>query len=390
MTTITIIGGGLAGLTAAIASAERGAAVVLHEAHSHLGGRARSTDGPYIANDGAHAFYADGAPWRWLKERGLVQPFHALKPSTLARMRFRHEDRLRRLPPMPFNRMVTLGRRHRAPVEVSYRDWATGRFGPAAYRASLGFLRPVTFFHDPGSLSAAFCQERLHRVVAMGYPATRYPRGGWGAMIANMRRRAVGLGVRIETGSRVTALPEDGPVIVATSLEAARDLLGDPSLRWESGRVACRDLALPSGRDDTPLLFDLDEGALLERFSETDPSLAPSGRSLVQGYMPARPDESKADALRRLDRVYDQALPGWRTRLVWSRDQLAHHRTGALDLPGRTWRDRPAIDQGDGRYLAGDMVAAPGILAEVSITSALKAATQATHHPRRPSPQLQP
>ncbi|MFC6929315.1 hypothetical protein ACFQHO_02405 [Actinomadura yumaensis] len=225
---------------------------MLHEAHSHLGGRARSTDGPYIANDGAHAFYADGAPWRWLKERGLVQPFHALKPSTLARMRFRHEDRLRRLPPMPFNRMVTLGRRHRAPVEVSYRDWATGRFGPAAYRASLGFLRPVTFFHDPGSLSAAFCQERLHRVVAMGYPATRYPRGGWGAMIANMRRRAVGLGVRIETGSRVTALPEDGPVIVATSLEAARDLLGDPSLRWESGRVACRDLALPSGRDDTP------------------------------------------------------------------------------------------------------------------------------------------
>ncbi|WP_347814060.1 hypothetical protein [Actinomadura sp. 7K507] len=48
-----------------------------------------------------------------------------------------------------------------------------------------------------------------------------------------------------------------------------------------------------------------------------------------------------------------------------------------LDLPGRTWCDRPAIDQGDGRFLAGDMVAAPGILAEVSINSALTAASKA-------------
>ncbi|MDG4865980.1 FAD-dependent oxidoreductase, partial [Streptomyces sp. T-3] len=52
-------------------------------------------------------------------------------------------------------------------------------------------------------------------------------------------------------------------------------------------------------------------------------------------------------------------------------------RTGAVDRPGTTWRDRPAIDRGDGVYLAGDQVAAPGVLSEVSFNSAIEAATLA-------------
>jgi hypothetical protein len=48
-------------------------------------------------------------------------------------------------------------------------------------------------------------------------------------------------------------------------------------------------------------------------------------------------------------------------------------RTGALDMPGFTWRDRPAIDRGDGVFLAGDMVAAPGCLSEIAWASALQA-----------------
>ena len=48
-------------------------------------------------------------------------------------------------------------------------------------------------------------------------------------------------------------------------------------------------------------------------------------------------------------------------------------RSGALDLPGTTWRDRPAIDRGDGIFLCGDQVAAPGCLSEVSLASAIEA-----------------
>ena len=52
-------------------------------------------------------------------------------------------------------------------------------------------------------------------------------------------------------------------------------------------------------------------------------------------------------------------------------------RSGALDLPGTTWRDRPAIDRGGGVFLAGDMVAAPGLLSEVAWASAVEAAAGA-------------
>jgi hypothetical protein len=48
-------------------------------------------------------------------------------------------------------------------------------------------------------------------------------------------------------------------------------------------------------------------------------------------------------------------------------------RSGPLDHPGKSWRDRPAVERGDGVYLAGDMVAAPGLLSEVAWASAVEA-----------------
>ena len=52
-------------------------------------------------------------------------------------------------------------------------------------------------------------------------------------------------------------------------------------------------------------------------------------------------------------------------------------RTGALDLPGTTWRDRPAVARGDGVFVAGDWTAAPGLLSEVAFTSAVEASRMA-------------
>ena len=199
-----------------------------------------------------------------------------------------------------------------------------------------------------------------------------------------MAAHARSLGVRIETSARVDTLPEP-PVIVATTLDAARILLGDDRLRWESGRAALLDLGLRRHRKDLFLVSDLDAGGFLERYSMPDPSLAPAGHTLIQAEMPMRPGESQADALARIHRLADLALPGWRDRVTWRREATAHHRTGALDLPGYTWRDRPAIDRGDGVWLAGDSVAAPGLLSEVSVSSALTAARAVapSHAPAR-------
>lgn len=381
---VTVIGGGLAGLTAAIAVAEQGTNATLFEAHSTLGGRARSTPPPYIANDGTHAFY-EGAPWRWLAARKLVSPAERLGVAQLARVRFRHAGRLRRIPPASFTAMACFARRQRAPSDRPFREWATAKFGSAACDAAAGMVGPAIYEADPGRLSAQFVFERFLRVTTPRYPPiTRYPRGGWAAVISRMEHYARSLGVDIHTDSRVASLPEGGPVVVATSLEAARSLLGDDSLRWESGRAALLDIGVEQNRRDPFAVFDLDQGGFAERFTSQDKSLTPPGQSLIQGEIPLAAGESKAAGLTRLERLFDLAFPQWRGRVAWRREQSANFRTGALDLPGQSWRDRPSIDQGDGRYLVGDMVAAPGLLAEVSINSALRASSLITRSAKLP------
>ncbi|GIH90341.1 NAD(P)-binding protein [Planobispora siamensis] len=370
---ITIIGGGLAGLTAAIACAEGGAAVTLHEAHRSLGGRARSSAAPYIANDGPHVFYSDGAPWRWMAARRLVQPFRKPTLGEIARSRLRYGGRLTLTPPWPLVSALTK-RKAVAPVDQDFRSWATERFGAEAMRAACGLVGVITFDADPGRLSAAFVWERALRASAPQYPAPRYVVGGWRKVVERMAAHARGLGVRIETGSRVDRLPEDTPVIVATSLEAAGPLLGEESLRWESGRAVLLDLGLARSPRDVFFASDLDEGGFVEQYGMADRTLAPAGHTLAQLEMPLRAGEAKADGLARLERLADLALPGWRERTTWRREAVSNGRSGALDLPGTSWRDRPAIDRGDGVWLAGDSVAAPGMLSEVSTHSALAAA----------------
>ncbi|WP_307811675.1 NAD(P)/FAD-dependent oxidoreductase [Planomonospora parontospora] len=133
-TEITIIGGGLAGLTAAIACAEGGARVTLHEAHRSLGGRARSSAAPYVANDGPHVFYSDGEPWHRMAARGLVRPFRRPTPGELARSRFRYGGRLRH---RPGGRRLAGGRLGRGPRHAQ-RGLHAQRPGRRAGRAAGG------------------------------------------------------------------------------------------------------------------------------------------------------------------------------------------------------------------------------------------------------------
>jgi phytoene dehydrogenase-like protein len=167
-------------------------------------------------------------------------------------------------------------------------------------------------------------------------------------------------------------------VIVATELADARGLLGDDSLDWLSGHAVCFDLAVEHRRGDPFAVVDLQEAGWAERFTAADPSLAPAGEELIQAQMPIRPGESAASAADRLERLLDASFDDWRARETWRRRQVMKGRTAALDPPGTTWRDRPAIDRGAGVFLAGDMVAAPGCLSEIAWASAIEASRLAT------------
>jgi phytoene dehydrogenase-like protein len=365
---LTVVGGGLAGLVAAITAAEGGAEVRLYEAHARLGGRWRVSDPPFVLHEGPHVVYRDGPLYPWLRRRGLLGTTRPVPVSALRRFGFRMDGRLRHRPPMDLLR-VLLARP--APVDASFTDWATGRFGGRAARRAAAAGGVALFHPRPGDLSAAFVHERLRRVFALP-PQAGYREGGWGRLMEDLGGYARRLGVQIQTGKRIDSRP-DGPVIVATSLAAARALLGDASLDWPSGRVGLLDLSLRRAPRDAFVVCDLDEGGWLEDFSLPDPTLAPAGCSAVQIQLPLRPGDDRSVMIARLERLADLGLPGWRDRVEFRRDAIARGRTGAVDYPGRTWRDRPAIDRGDGLYLVGDQVAAPGLLSEVSLASGIEA-----------------
>ncbi|MFE0514424.1 NAD(P)-binding protein [Streptomyces sp. NPDC058964] len=372
---ITVIGGGFAGLTAAITAAEAGAKVTVYEAHHTLGGRARTAEGRYRTNEGPHALYSGGPHWAWLKQRDLIGPLAPIPPLEAARLRLRHHGILRRTPPFAMLKLLRPGAQQ-APVDADFLSWATRQAGEEGARAAANYSAVALFHHDPGILSAAFVQERLRRATKLP-PEAHHPRGGWGSVIDRMAARAWNLGVRMETLSRVDTLPTGTPVVVATSLDAARRLLKDDSLTWTGGRTALIDLALRTRRGDAFAVSDLDSPGWIERFTAQDRSLAPAGEQLLQGQIPIGPGESRNDGVARAEDLLDLAFDGWRERVAWRREALANGRTGAVDLPGTSWRDRPSIDRGDGVYLAGDQVAAPGVLSEVSFNSALTAVSLA-------------
>lgn len=372
---LTVVGGGVAGLVAAAAAAEDGAPVRLLEAHAHLGGRARSTAPPHVANEGPHVLYGDGACWAWLQQRGLTRPYRRLPLAAGAGIRFRRAGRLHALPPIGVVGLL-MRRSRQAPVDVDFATWVAASHGERVAEAASALAGVVTYTADPGQLSAGFVWERLLRASnPAGGP--RYLGGGWGALVARLERYVRSLGVQVETGARVSELPA-GPVVVATSLPAARILLARPlETPATSGSTLMLDVGLRRRRGDAFAVADLDHAGWLEAFSRADPTLAPRGEVLLQAQRPPRADESRADAVAALEELVEAGAPGWRDRTTWRREATAHHRTGALDLPGHTWRDRPRIDQGDGVLLAGDEVAAPGLLSEVSCTSAVTAARAA-------------
>jgi phytoene dehydrogenase-like protein len=106
-----VIGGGLGGLVAAIRRAEHGVPVTLHEARRQLGGRARSTGPPFVANDGPHDIYADGITWRFLHDRRVAVP--VARPPAVAAPGSMVRGRIRRMPRAMLGASVACAARHR-------------------------------------------------------------------------------------------------------------------------------------------------------------------------------------------------------------------------------------------------------------------------------------
>lgn len=380
---IHVVGGGLAGLVAAVTAAESGAPVVLHEAADRLGGRALGGVERAGVNLGPHVVFTDGALVRWLRARSI--PVRLLFPP-LRGVRMIDDRGLR----VPLGECVGLARtiaRREAPADHSFRDWCDSAF-PAHTAIVLCRLAGLfTFHHDPGSLSAAFVWERYRRSF-LSPDRVRWVAGGWASLVEAVAAHATSLGVRIELGERLTVstLPA-GPVVVATPLPHAARLL-EQEVSWPGARTALLDVVARRGASWPSIVADvrsdLSTCCMIERETAVERGLLGGEQAeLFQAHLGIAPATTSAAGVGRIEDALDVAAAGWRERVVWQRGHVVVGLSGAVDPPGTTWRDRPRIDRGDDHFLAGDAVAAPGLLSEVAVNSAVHAARLALDARRR-------
>jgi hypothetical protein len=362
---MTVVGAGISGLVAAIEAAERGWSVDLLEASTSLGGRARTMPGKYRANVGPHAVYLDGCLWQWLEQHGLQPSVVAAKPNATL---FKFCGRVGGLPPEV--RSAITRAQGDAPIDVTFRDWLLQNMDEACADAISGLLFVTTYDYDPGRLSAAFMAERLRRTLAN---TARYVVGGWARIVGDMTRRAQQLGVSLRTRTRVSTIGPEATV-VATALGIARKVIGDHSLCWPSATTALLDVGLRSDKGiDWFRVLDLDARIYLARYTAVDESLAPPGCELIQIASAYRPGDNTESALGRAEGLLDVCWPGWRGRVQWQRRAIMRGLTGAIDLPGTSWRDRPAVFRRRMLCVATDQSAAAGMLAEVGTAAAIDA-----------------
>ncbi len=379
---IDVIGGGLGGLVAAIEASERGIDVDLWETHHELGGRARTTAG-YRANFGPHAVYNDGAFWAWLMA-------HEIRPRVLMpslRTGFVHDHEFVRTPPLGIRRALRLlFREPTAPSGRSIREWLADRLDSDTH-ADLA-CRAFFPFYDSnvGCQDAAVVWEVMRRNRRQ--PA-RYIAGGWSVLIATLAERARRNGVSIHTGQRVTL--EDlsaGPVVIATELNGAGRLLADDSVTWPSTSISCLDVGIaPETLTRRSLqrasAIDLDNAGFISRYTTKDVSLAPAGGEVIQCTGRRLTEETLDASIDRIRASLEVVYPGLNDGLDWSRRFDGSGRAAPSQAPGTSWRDRPGIDRGEGRFLVGDHVAAPGFLSEVSVVSAVTAIDMIVGAPSR-------
>ncbi|MEM7324092.1 MAG: FAD-dependent oxidoreductase [Actinomycetota bacterium] len=350
---VAIIGSGIAGLTAAIEAADRGASVTLFDARRSLGGRARTVArAGFQLNEGAHALYEGGPAMAMLKRLGLEpagsQPSIAgvavdgplvgrlpVGPISLLRTPLLKGDRwpmlklfagLSRLDPADYAELTV-----RQALRRLLGD------GPAA-RLTEALVRLAAYGHDPDRASA---DAGLLQLQLGNDTGVRYLDGGWQVIVDGLRARAERSGVLIRAGVKVTAVRStvgappvgqladhpgpavtgmdgSGQVLVTTEVgtdrtierfdsvvvaaggpRQAANLLGDAvpaAARWAAdarpARAASLDVGLSAPWGDHPTFaLGIDEPLYLSVHAPVA-DLAPEGHTLVHVMRYQHPDEA--------------------------------------------------------------------------------------------------
>jgi len=351
-TDVVVVGGGLAGLTAAAFVARAGVTVQVVEQARHAGGRAMTNriDGVDF-NLGPHALYVRGEAHRALTE--LKVPFAGHFPNP-GRAQVTLANRAYRIPQgigsLVTSRLLSVSEKMRLARlfgeikkldvrqldRTTVRDWLAATAGQGNLALLLAALiRVSTYVDDIDSLSAGAAVEQL-RLALEGN--VLYLDGGWQSIVDGLRHVAVAYGATVHTSTHVDAvesLPTGLTVrtsagvslrcratILAVDPDAACQMLElpaeDPLAQWARGRLsvpaACLDVALrqlprPGDRFalglDQPMYYSVHSAAA---------KLGPPGVAVVHvmkylrhGATPAA-EQNQTE----IEAFLDRLQPGWR------------------------------------------------------------------------------
>jgi phytoene dehydrogenase-like protein len=403
-----VIGGGLAGLTAAATLARAGRPVTLLEAAEHIGGRARSRkrDG-FTLNLGPHALYRTGGGLATLRRlgvrpRGRMPRVHRagvlvgdkLVPA-LRYLRREVDERstvLRTLAGVGEDAAAELhGTTAAAWLDATFAD-------PAARALAASVLRTATYTGDHALLDAGAAARQL-RAATLG---VLYLHDGWSSLVealAGVVRaaggqirtraavaavehdrevRAVRLADGTSVGARAAVVAVNEPHRVAGLLEGpGAALVADAASATVPIRIAHLDLALrPLPEPRHPNVVGLDDPVYLTVQSDVA-RVAPPGGAVIHVGRYLSPGDEGGDHRPSLEHALDVAQPGWRDHVVDARYVPRSMVAGDHARPAtRGSADRPPVGVTGVRGLtvAGDWIGPVGTIADAAIMSGQAAA----------------
>lgn len=402
---IVVVGGGLAGLTAAVTASSAGAPVIVLESSGRHGGRARSSDHEgFRLNLGPHGLATRG-PGTEVLERSGIRP--AGKSPQPIRTRFLtgrqlvHPLRRRRggLGLRGVSQVNRLNRQAReGDPDGSVDDWLNSTLDDPTAVPIAGAMARLGTYADAHDLQAA-------DLAAEGFRGTvRYLDGGWQALVDALRAVAGSRDVGLRRGARVVHVEPDrsgtgfhlrladgselqasGVVLAPGGPDDVLDILphsaSDTLLRQLTGRLpvtmAALDLALRSRPDLPSLVLGVDEPLYLSVQSDRS-RIAPAGGAVIHLARFLRPGHLAEPGVRsQLEALLDRMAGQWRSQVVHARylpNITVTHDACLTATGGR--RGRIAVDALGipGMLLAGDWVGPSGMLAQASIASGAHAA----------------
>lgn len=413
---IMIVGGGVAGLSAAALLARRGHHVLLFEKSKHLGGHARTREQEgFFFNFGAHAFYLGGPGEEVLQELNIpvgggrlrVKYGLALKENEDHRLPFgaaalaettlfsqaEKDELIQWYAALPqFTSAQLRGISWQAWLETNIRYPSVRQFLQARARLSTNTWAPDLI--DAGLIMDIFQNNS----------GVLYLHKGWQSLVDGLLHAAQQAGATVTTGARVAAVEvasgvveairlQDGTrypaaaVILAVDANTASSLVAegqhDIMRHWAQQTIpshsACFDVALrrlPNPRNVYAIGMD---HPLYYAVHSTWAHLGPENGAFIHTVRYHRPGESTSaeTTKRELEALLDRLQPGWRAEVV--AQSFLPHIQAVSDIVqakrgGITGRPGPSVPGVYGLYVAGDWVGHEDQQSGAAFASATRAA----------------